>query len=226
MEENSINHLKSLLGSFDANSKLPKITKIFEEVAIELFNKFHIQKGDQEYYFSNLEFYFCNQYHLDIITYPRQLPEGKWFFHQSGFDLTFASKYDIDNEGKINTEKEFYFGGILIREVIKKSSCKTFNGPYKCEWEIFDTLDALSQETSVPHIEPNEDLNFRIGKEIISDHRYFSYDDAKKTKKYNELKETYNRVSLSESDFIRFLNNGYAFKIKENLLKEKFSKRL
>ena len=188
MEENSINHLKSLLGSFDANSKLPKITKIFEEVAIELFNKFHIQKGDQEYYFSNLEFYFCNQYHLDIITYPRQLPEGKWFFHQSGFDLTFASKYDIDNEGKINTEKEFYFGGILIREVIKKSSCKTFNGPYKCEWEIFDTLDALSQETSVPHIEPNEDLNFRIGKEIISDHRYFSYDDAKKTKKYNVLK--------------------------------------
>ena len=96
MAENSINHLKSLLGSFDANSKLPEITNIFEKVAIELFNKFHIQKGDQEYYFSNLEFYFCNQYHLDIITYPRQLPKGKWFFHQSGFDFTFDSKYDID----------------------------------------------------------------------------------------------------------------------------------
>ena len=95
MAENSINHLKSLLGSFDANSKLPEITNIFEKVAIELFNKFHIQKGDQEYYFSNLEFYFCNQYHLDIITYPRQLPKGKWFFHQSGFDFTFDSKYDI-----------------------------------------------------------------------------------------------------------------------------------
>ena len=223
--ETNVN-LQKLLMSLDANSDIYMIETKFEEIAKELFNNFHIQKGDQEYYFSNLEFYFCNQYHLDIITYPRQLPEGKWFFHQSGFDLTFASKYEIDNEGKINTEKEFYFGGILIREVIKKSSCKTFNGPYKCEWEIFDTLDALTKNTNVPHIEPNEDLNFRIGKEIMSDHRCFSYDDAKKKKKSNELKETYNRVSLSESDFIRFLNNGYAFKIKESLLKDKFSKKL
>lgn len=217
-------NLQNLLSSLNANSSKDNIVATFEKIAKKLLNNYHIKKGEEEYYFMHIEFYFCNKNHLDIITYPRKLDAGKWFFHQSGFDLTFTSKYEKDNEGKINTEKEFYFGGILIREVIKKSSCKNFNGPYKCEWEIFDSLDALSKETSVPHLEPNENFNFGMGKEIISDHRYFSYDDAKKTKKYNELKEIYNRVSLSESDFIRFLNNGYAYKIKENLLKEKFAR--
>ena len=215
-----------LLKSLDSNSEPNVIEKTFEKIALELFNKYHIQKDNQEYYIYNLEFYFCNQHHLDIITYPRQLPEGKWFFHQSGFDLTFSSKFEKDIEEKINTEKDFYFGGILIREVIKKTTpCEIFNGPCKCEWEIFDVLDALKPNTSVAHLEQNENLNFTIGKEILTDHRYYTYynDNVRESIKYNELKSTYSKLNLSESEFKNLLHKEYAFMINKQILMRKLN---
>lgn len=224
MEDKNSNHCESLpllLKSLDSNSEPNMIEETFEKIALELLNNYHIQKGNQEYYIYNLEFYFCNQHHLDIITYPRHLPEGKWFFHQSGFDLTFTSKFEKDNDDKINTEKEFFFGGILIRGVVKKSSpSETFDGPCLCEWEIFDVLDALKPNTSVAHLEPNESLNFTIGSGIYTDHRYFPFynDNARESIRYDESMRAFNKLNLSESDFKELLHKRYAYKINELLL--------
>lgn len=227
MEKSLKEHLKAknILSYINTNVENGKDIDLqikFQEIANCLFNNYHIQKGNQEYYFSKIEFYFCNNNHKDIITYPRNLSEGKWFFHQSGFDLTFESLYSLNENGKIDTSKEFYFGGILVREVVKKTAkCELLDGPYKCEWEIFDIFDALRPTTSIPYIEQNKNLGFSLGREIKSCKRHFSYNDEKKTNKYKELINTYSMIDITEQDFIDFLDKKYAYRISEDDLRTK-----
>lgn len=224
METNNITlneNLQDLLSSLNANSN-DNIVETFEKIAQELINKYHIKKGEEEYYFMHIEFYFCNKNHLDIITYPRKLDAGKWFFHQSGVDLTFNSSYE-GHEKAINTESDFYFGGILIRDIIKRSDMeKIFGGPYKCEWELFDFLDAFSPTSQVPYLEKNnQSLDINIEEYKIK--RVFSYDEQKVKNKYNELYNYYcPKIDLSEKMFQNFLDNSnYGIKVNRNILKSK-----
>ena len=136
--------------------------------------------------------------------------------------MTFESLYSLNENGKIDTSKEFYFGGILVREVVKNSAkCELLDGPYKCEWEIFDIFDALRPTTSIPYIEQNKNLGFSLGREIKSCKRHFSYNDEKKTNKYKELINTYSMIDITEQDFIDFLDKKYAYRISEDDLRTK-----
>ena len=63
--------------SLDANSDKDKIKSTFEEIAMELFNNYHIQKGKQEYYFMNIEFYFFNKGHYHL---PKTFNRRKMVF--------------------------------------------------------------------------------------------------------------------------------------------------
>ena len=214
--------LKRLLKQLDANSTEGEIVSTFQEIAEMLFNGFHIVKGTQEYYFVDIEFYFCNKNHLDLITYPRQAEEGKWFFHQSGVDLTFDSAYSTFVDNKVDTNKDFHYGGILIRKVLKVNSQDVFDGPYKCEWELFDMFDAFnptSREMSIIVHNTN-----RIDIEPKSFPRCFSYNDERMEKKYKELQETvyYGNPPVSLETFRSFIKEKkYAYRISKDELKSR-----
>ena len=215
-------NLKRLLKQLDANSTEREIVSTFQEIAEMLFNGFHIVKGTQEYYFVDIEFYFCNKNHLDLITYPRQAEEGKWFFHQSGVDLTFESAYSTVSDFKVDTNIDFYYGGILVREVMKVNSKKVFDGPYKCEWELFDMFDAFNPTSrEMPILVHNTN---RIDIEPKPFPRCFSYNAERMEKKYKELQENvyFGNLPVSLETFRSFIKEKkYAYRISKGELKSR-----
>ena len=205
--------LKQLLNVLDENSSKDEIVSTFNEIAETLMTGYHIEKGTQEYYFLDIEFYFCNKNHPDLITYPRIIKEGKWFFHQSGMDLTFNSIYTPHDGIKdtVDASKPFYFGGILVQKILKKDTLGLFNGPQKCVWELFDVFDALNPtSTEIPRIVRNKK---EIGLTPKSHKRHFSYTNEKKKKKYKELTEMVfcGNPLPSFKDFSEYLNKEYAY---------------
>lgn len=122
----------------------------FEQIAKMLFECFAIQKGNNIYLFKEIEFYFYNKNHRDIITHPRVSKPLCWYVNDfGGIDLSFASSIKRENrvnsKGK-NVEKfvlddSAYFGGILIRQLIEKKSGKVLKGPLACA-ELFRSYDA------------------------------------------------------------------------------------
>jgi agmatine deiminase len=121
----------------------------FDEIAKLLFSEYHIEKGEDRYDFLEIEFYYYTKQHKDIITYPRNVEAGEWFFHTSGVDITFESKCnDVEIKPGVRTPENDYFGGILIRSLLKNNA-EAITGPQKCTWVLFDSFDALSE----PHKE-------------------------------------------------------------------------
>jgi hypothetical protein len=220
--------LKSLLSSLDANStdKDKQVENVFENLANRLLNDYHIAKGDEEYYFVNIEFYFCNNNHLDVITYPRAVDGGKWFFHPSGIDLTFKSRFTPYNGDKmlVDTSHDFFFGGILVRDVLRKGDREFFNGPYKCEWELFDIFDAITPSIcDIPRVVRNR---MTLGLETSSAVRHFSYDEEKMERKLKELREKVfiGDIALTDKDFFSFIKEKkYAYSIDREELMLKLS---
>jgi hypothetical protein len=136
-------NLKELLKSVNEIKGKDDASKIFYEIALELFNNYEIRKGKEVYDFLEVEFYYYTDNHKDVITYPRTSEVGKWFFHQSGVDITFDS----------NSKR---YGGILIRSLLKNKEI-VITGPRKCEWGLFDTFDAFEiKENELPLIKKKE----------------------------------------------------------------------
>lgn len=102
----------------------------FAEIAQELMCNYIIATDKAEYDIIDIEFYLCTPEHRDVITYPREMDEGRWFFHTSGVDITFRSTKSV-------------FGGILIRG-LRKSKGKYIGGPQKCVDELWHDFDAFS----------------------------------------------------------------------------------
>ena len=101
------------------------------EIAEDLFKNYCIECGAIKYYFAEIEFYY---YDKDIFnqkwnekTYPRTNKDaGTLFFHYSGVDVCFDSKFA---NGK--------FGGILIRS-LKDSQGRYITGPSVCMLEMLN----------------------------------------------------------------------------------------
>ena len=123
-------------------------------------------------------------------------------------------------EKAINTSSDFFFGGILIRDIVKRSNLeKKFGGPYKCEWELFDFLDAFSPTSQVPYLDKNkQSLGININDFKIK--REFSYDEQKIKNKYNELFNYYSpKIDLEEETFKAYLGNiNYGYKVKRDII--------
>ena len=195
----------SKLSQLNSSSTEPEIRAAFKDVAEDLFRNYHIEKSGKSYSFANIEFYFCNPKHPDIITYPRNIDAGRWFFHQSGIDLTFKSSYTTyeNKDGVVDLNKPYAFGGILIRKI--KNNETVFDGPYKCEWELFDSFDAFN---SIPEEWPKIVKNETA--QTITPHsclRKFSYSEDQMRKKYEELtQKVYNGICpLSFDDFRKLI---------------------
>lgn len=103
----------------------------FGKIAKILMNQCYIQKGDTEYQIIEIEFYLYTPTHTDVITYPREIEAGRWFFHQSGVDLTFKSN-------------RYEFGGILIRGLKNLKNGKMILGPLNCVNVLWDEFDAFT----------------------------------------------------------------------------------
>lgn len=147
--ENKIEQLKSklnLVGLPDDG----KYDEYFAEIANLLMKYCVIKKGDNEYEIVEIEFYLFTPEHQDVITYPRVIDAGMWYFHQSGVDLTFKSDSSR-------------FGGILIKELcqIGKDS-KTITGPVNCVNELWDEFSALSPKIGdYPILAPKDQITVK-----------------------------------------------------------------
>lgn len=122
----------------------------FKQIAEALFQNYHIEKGTDIYDFLEIEFYYLNEQHPDIVTYHRTIDAGKWFLHASGIDISFQSKVETDEKGKIDYDNSF-FGGILIRSLSKRTANDTsrvIGGPRKCLYELFNDIDVFNPHSN------------------------------------------------------------------------------
>ena len=147
----SIIRLKELL-TLTLKSESKDYDAYFKEIAKLMMNQCVIAKDDIRYEIVEIEFYLYSPDHQDVITYPRKLSAGQWFFHSSGVDLTFESN-----------DKQF--GGILIRGIKRLTPRPLLIlGPQKCVDELWDNFSAF-QEAPMEYPVIKEDLNIPIDTE-------------------------------------------------------------
>jgi hypothetical protein len=162
-------------------------------IAKSLLSEYQIRKGEKRYDILEIEFYYFDKDHPDIITYPRTAESGDWFFHQSGVDLCFKSVVvrnentkDDGRQGTINPENS-HFGGILIR-AIRRGDGTLFLGPLNTCDELFDRLNAFgNNDDLMPLIEKRESAK---PYEEKSYSRYFKF-SSDSTKKKDTLSKGY-----------------------------------
>ena len=145
----NIYQLRQLM-TLDASMNASDIEERFEQIAKMLFESFAIQKGETMYLFKEIEFYFYNKNHRDIVTHPRESKPLCWYVNDfGGIDLNFESKIKYENrlnsKGK-NVKKyvlddSAYFGGILIRQLINEDEGELLKGPFACA-ELFRNYEA------------------------------------------------------------------------------------
>ncbi len=123
-----------------------EIKKRFDEIAKELFNNFAIETDGVYYTFKEIEFYFYNSNHKDIITHPRDSKPMQFYVNDfGGIDINFESeiefrefKREMDKNDTIIKRRfvlddNAYFGGVLIRQLKRLGdNSELLNGPWKC----------------------------------------------------------------------------------------------
>ncbi len=183
-----------------------KVFEEFRDFAESLMNSFQIEKGDNHYWMTEIEFYIYSDKHKDIITYPRNCKAGMWFFHASGVDISFESKVTKEHPEthiqKPYLDKTAVFGGILIREIVPVDDPKRkIFGPIKVCDELFDQFDAFGKLEHFPEIVAAKKA--RKVELAIGTRKGFSTDDKNKVLsilKYNY--SGYDEKALPESILI------------------------
>lgn len=154
---NNIEQLRQLM-TLDANINTTGIEERFEQIAKMLFESFAIQKGETMYLFKEIEFYFYNKNHRDIITHPRVSKPLCWYVNDfGGIDLNFESKIKFENRlnskgknvKKYVLDESAYFGGVLIRQLKEVESGEILKGPLACA-ELFRCYDATGVDHDFP----------------------------------------------------------------------------
>lgn len=159
---NNTDQLRQLM-TLDADINTPEIELRFEQIAKMLFESFAIQKGETMYLFKEIEFYFYNKNHQDIITHPRESKPLCWYINDfGGIDLNFGSKIRYEKRLNSNGKKvekcvlddSAYFGGILIRQLISEDGCEILSGPLACA-ELFRCHNATGVDKEFPVLVDN-----------------------------------------------------------------------
>ena len=154
---NIIDILRQLM-SLDTGMNTAEIELRFEQIAKMLFSCFAIQKGNIRYLFKEIEFYFYNKNHRDIITHPRVSKPLCWYVNDfGGIDLNFESKIKFENRlnskgknvKKYVLDESAYFGGVLIRQLTEVESGEILKGPLACA-ELFRCYDATGVDHDFP----------------------------------------------------------------------------
>ena len=208
--------------TLDANMNTSGIEERFEQIAKMLFESFAIQKGEKKYLFKEIEFYFYNKNHRDIITHPRVSKPLCWYVNNfGGIDLNFVSnikrEFKANSKGK-NVEKYVldngaYFGGILIRQLISEDGCEVLNGPLACA-ELFRCYDATGVDRGFPVlVEHDNGMVGYIRKPRVN---LLRSNQSVEDKVNNILYQYHDNVQSSKEtlyqDFINFKDKLYAYK--------------
>ena len=133
------------------------ITQTFECIAEVLMNSCIIKFQNEEYRILDFEFYYFNKNHQDISVHPRNSEALCWYINDfGGIDLNFESRISkrmVEKNDKWSYKYELtdesYFGGILIRQIMRLSDEMVFVGPWKVA-DLFRILDATSQRQDNP----------------------------------------------------------------------------
>ena len=108
------------------------------KIAEELFSNYCVKCGNKYFRFAEIEFYYYKKEksganNFDAAwnkeTYPRNADAGDFFFHYSGVDICFQSRFD-DSKSEKGNEDLGEFGGILIRSLLDGD--KILAGPLFC----------------------------------------------------------------------------------------------
>ena len=225
---NNTYQLRQLM-TLDANMNTSDIEERFEQIAKMLFESFAIKKGEMTFLFKEIEFYFYNKNHRDIITHPRESKPLCWYVNDfGGIDLNFAScikrEFRLNSKGK-NVMKyvlddNAFFGGILIRQLISEDGCEVLNGPWACT-ELFRCYDATGVDNELPVLVEHNNgmvgyiresrINLLTSKQAVED-------------KVDYILSEYHENSMKEGlyrDFASFIEKRYRFVRCETLMHDK-----
>lgn len=206
--------------TFDANINATGIEKRFEQIAKMLFERFAIQKGEKKYLFKEIEFYFYNKNHRDIITHPRESKPLCWYINDfGGIDLNFGSKIRYEKRLNSNGKKvekcvlddSAYFGGILIRQLISEDGCEILSGPLACA-ELFRCHNATGVDKEFPVLVDNNAIVKYIRKPRVN---LLRSKQSVEDKVNNILYQYHDNVQSSKEtlyqDFINFKDKPYGY---------------
>ena len=208
------------LMSLDANINTTGIEERFEQIAKMLFESFAIQKGEKKYLFKEIEFYFYNKNHRDIITHPRVSKPLCWYINDfGGIDLNLTScikrEFRLNSKGK-NVKKyvlddNAYFGGILIRQLISEDGCEILSGPLACA-ELFRCHNATGVDKEFPVLVDNNAIVKYIRKPRVN---LLRSKQSVEDKVNNILYQYHDNIqSFKETlyqDFINFKDKPYGY---------------
>lgn len=225
---NNTEQLRQLM-TLDANMNTSDIEERFEQIAKMLFESFAIKKGEMKFLFKEIEFYFYNKNHRDIITHPRESKPLCWYVNDfGGIDLNFAScikrEFRLNRKGK-NVMKyvlddNAFFGGILIRQMISEDGCEVLNGPWACT-ELFRCYDATGVDNELPVLV--EHNNGMVG--YIRESRINLLTSKQTVEgKVDYILSEYHENSMKEGlyrDFASFIEKRYRFVRCETLMHDK-----
>ena len=217
---NKIEDFRRLM-TLDANMNTNDIEERFEQIAKMLFESFAIQKGEKKCLFKEIEFYFYNKNHRDIITHPRESKLLCWYVNDfGGIDLNFASNIKRDSRAnskgksveKYVLDDSAYFGGILIRQLISGDGCEILNGPWACA-ELFRCYDAIGVDRGFPVlVEHDNGMVGYIRKPRVN---LLRSNQSVEDKVNNILYQYHDNVQSSKEtlyqDFINFKDKPYGY---------------
>lgn len=216
---NNTDQLRQLM-TLDADINTPEIELRFEQIAKMLFESFAIQKGETMYLFKEIEFYFYNKNHRDIITHPRESKPLCWYINDfGGIDLNFGSKIRYEKRLNSNGKKvekcvlddSAYFGGILIRQLISEDSCEILSGPLACA-ELFRCHNATGVDKEFPVLVDNNAIVKYIRKPRVN---LLRSKQSVEDKVNNILYQYHDNIqSFKETlyqDFINFKDKPYGY---------------
>ena len=152
----TIEELKSLM-RIPVDASKVTIMQTFERIAEVLMNGCVIKFQNEEYRILDFEFYYYSKNHQDISVHPRNSEALYWYINDfGGIDLNFESKINktqVVKNGKWSYKYELtdesYFGGILLRQIQRRTDKVIFDGPWKVV-DLFRILDATSQRQNNP----------------------------------------------------------------------------
>ena len=152
----TIEELKSLM-RIPVDASKVTIMQTFERIAEVLMNGCVIKFQNEEYRILDFEFYYYSKKHQDISVHPRNSEALYWYINDfGGIDLNFESKINktqVVKNGKWSYKYELtdesYFGGILLRQIQRRTDKVIFDGPWKVA-DLFRILDATSQRQNNP----------------------------------------------------------------------------
>ena len=223
----TIDELKSLM-RIPADASKETIMQTFERIAEVLMNGCVIKFQNEEYRILDFEFYYYNKNHQDISVHPRNSEALCWYINDfGGIDLNFESKIDyiLVDKGKGKYYKyqltdDSYFGGILIRQIMRKSDNLIFDGPLKVA-DLFRILDATSQSQKNPILDI-EDQSSKYFKESKKRHNLLGSKKDPKAKADYNIQECFTNVSDAlkltlETELKAFAESPYRYSRKNKL---------